>query len=150
MPAARAVAAGAQEGRSPRQNHHGTSDRRIPKSTVPVDLEKEQVMPKLLKDTFKAWIDKMPGPTAYKLIVTGDIEVPTAGWKATLVRTEPQGINPDILLLDVRAEKPDGHVIQVTQIISLRYEESPPKANYSQVTVFDGKDSVTVEVKTVQ
>ena len=63
-------------------------------------------MPKLLKDTFKAWIDAMP-PAPPRLIgVTGEIEVPTSGWQAELVRKEPQGFNPMILLLEVHAQHP--------------------------------------------
>ncbi|HEX5845708.1 MAG: hypothetical protein ACXWVL_10070 [Rhodoplanes sp.] len=102
-------------------------------------------MPKLLKETFKASINNLPGSTP-TLIVTGDVEVPTPGWKVTLVRKVPQGINPRILLLDVQAAPPKEPVIQVIQVIPLRYEESPPQNDYSQVTVLDGSDSVTVDV----
>ncbi|MGZ9020883.1 MAG: hypothetical protein ACXW3S_13180 [Rhodoplanes sp.] len=78
--------------------------------------------------------------------LTGDVKVPIPGWKVTLVRKVPQGINPRILLLDVQAAPPKEPVIQVIQVIPLRYEESPPQNDYSQVTVLDGSDSVTVDV----
>jgi hypothetical protein len=42
-------------------------------------------MPILLKDTFEAWIDHMPG-SGPKLIVIGDVQVPTTGWHVTLTR----------------------------------------------------------------
>jgi hypothetical protein len=101
-------------------------------------------MPKLLKETFKAWVDRMPGSPP-KLIVIGVVEVPTLGWKVDLVRAEPQGINPDILLLDIRAVAPGGDVPQVISKIKVRYEESPPQRKYSQVDVRDGADHVVID-----
>ncbi|MCG6205928.1 hypothetical protein LPW26_14850 [Rhodopseudomonas sp. HC1] len=62
-------------------------------------------MPRLLDITFKAWIDRMPG-APHKLIVVGKAEVPTGGWTGELVYRNPQGINPDILLLDVLLTAP--------------------------------------------
>lgn len=105
-------------------------------------------MPRLLKDTFKAWINKMPGskPT---LFVIGEVEVPTTGWNVTMVRQEPQGINPKILLLVVHAVPPKGGAAQVIQQIPVRYEEAPPQLEYSQVTVSLESESVTVEVRIV-
>jgi hypothetical protein len=102
-------------------------------------------MPLLLKETFKAWIDHMP-PGGPKLIVTGDVQVPTGGWQVTLTRRSPQGINPDILLLDVSAQAPNGMVTQVISIIPLRYQAGPPLHPYTQVTVSDGGDAVTIDV----
>ena len=108
-------------------------------------------MPVLLKNTFKAWIDRMPGPSAHpRLIVIGDVQVPTTGWHAWLTRHEPQGINPNILILDVNAQKPSGEAGQMVTTIPLRYEEHPPHHNYTQVTVRDGKDEVTVGVGSTQ
>jgi hypothetical protein len=107
-------------------------------------------MPTLLKDSFKAGIDKLSGLSAPKLIVDGNVEVPSAGWKVTLARKEPQGFNPAILLLEIRAEQPYGSVDQIIQSIPVRYEETPPKNDYTQVTVFDGKDSVTIDVQITQ
>lgn len=104
-------------------------------------------MPKLLKDTFKAWIDRMPGGPP-KLIVIGDIEVPSLAWTARLVRAVPQGTNPNILLLTVVAQPPHGNSGAVISQLHLRYEESPPQRNYTQVTVSDSGDSVTVDVGT--
>jgi hypothetical protein len=105
-------------------------------------------MPKLLKETFKAWVDEMPG-AAHKLIVIGTVEVPTSGWTVVLARKEPQGFNPSILMLDVVSTPPHGMAMQVITNIALRYEEAPPRGSYSQVTVLSGADEVTVEVGTV-
>jgi hypothetical protein len=106
-------------------------------------------MPTLLKNTFKAWIDRMPGSRP-KLIVVGDVQVPTSGWHVWLSKHVPQGINPNILILDVNATKPSGIVLEVVTTIPLRYEESPPQHEYTQVTVLDGKDEVTVGVCSTQ
>jgi hypothetical protein len=105
-------------------------------------------MPKLLKQTFKAWLDKMPG-SKHKLIVTGELEVPTSGWKAEVARKEPQGINPTILMLEVRAQAPQGIVSQIMQKLALRYEQDASDS-YKQVTTLYENDSVTVDVETVQ
>ena len=102
-------------------------------------------MPLLLKETFKAWIDHMP-PGGPKLIVVGKVQVNTGGWQVSLRRRVPQGINPNILILDVIAQAPGGIVTQVITDIPLRYEERPPLHEYTQVNVVDGKDEVTVEV----
>lgn len=102
-------------------------------------------MPSLVKEKFKAWIDRMPGDGP-KLIVIGEVQVPTAGWQVKLARRSPQGINPDILILDVKAVPPEGYVAQVITFIKLRYEERPPQRDYTHVTIVDGNDEVTVEV----
>jgi hypothetical protein len=106
-------------------------------------------MAKLLKDTFRAWIDRMPGRQP-RLIVTGDIEVPTSAWTASLERAVPQDINENILLLTLVARPPSGMANQVISTLHLRYEESPPQRKYTQVTVSDGRDSVTVDVGATQ
>jgi len=104
-------------------------------------------MATLLKSTFKAWIDKMPG-SGPKLIVIGKVEVPTTGWSGRLERASPQGFNPDILILDAKLKEPTEITNPVVSKIDLRYEEAPPGREYSQVTTRLGTDSVTVDVGT--
>src|ERR1700674_2667072 len=107
------------------------------------------IMAKLLKDTFKAWINKQPGSQP-KLIVTGKAEVPTSGWTGTLERAVPQGINPKILILDACLVEPTGKVNSpVVSKVDLRYDESPPAVDYSQVTIRLDGDDVTVKVEIV-
>ncbi|MGE8131882.1 hypothetical protein ACQKQD_33675 [Methylobacterium sp. NPDC080182] len=97
-------------------------------------------MPKLIKDSFSAWIDKMPG-TQEKLILKGEAEVPTGGWKSSVRPASPPGINKDILIVEVDLIKPTGAVTQVISKIECRYEETPPKNRYTDVTVrFDGEE----------
>ena len=102
-------------------------------------------MPTLLNDTFRAWIDHMPG-SGPRLIVIGEMQVPTTGWHVRLTRRSPQGFNPKILILDVSAEKPHGMAGQMVTTIPLRYEEHPPQHDYTQVTIANGGDSVTIGV----
>jgi hypothetical protein len=106
-------------------------------------------MPQFLNASFKAVIDESPSLSKPKFIVSGDVSVPSSGWKATLARKEPQGFDPLILLLDLRTEQPYGSVDQVAEKIHVRYEESPPKNHYTQATIFEGKDSVTIDVASV-
>jgi hypothetical protein len=42
---------------------------------------------------------------------------------------------------------PSGIVLEVITTIPLRFEESPQQHEYTQVTVLDGKDEVTVGVR---
>jgi hypothetical protein len=105
-------------------------------------------MAKLLKNTFKAWINKMPGSQP-KLIVTGKAEVPTTGWSGSLERAVPQGINPRILILDACLVEPTGKVNQLVSEVDLRFEESPPANEYTDVTVRLDGDEVTVKVDIV-
>jgi hypothetical protein len=111
------------------------------------NLAKEgRVMTVLLRNTFKAWIDRAPGAPP-KLVMVGDVRVPTNGWHARLTKRSPQGINPKILILDVSALQPDG-AAQEEKIttIPLRYEESPPQDEYGQVMIATCKGEIVVHV----
>jgi hypothetical protein len=106
-------------------------------------------MPTLLKPTFKAWIDTMP-PAPPRLIVTGELEVPTSGWTGQLVVKKPQGFNQKILILEVEAQAPTGVVSQIVQKLPLRYQQQPAApGSITQVTVLYESDSVTVNVEIV-
>jgi hypothetical protein len=105
-------------------------------------------MPRLVKQSFKAWIDAMPVAPP-RLIVTGEIEVPTTGWKVGMSRQVPQGINPKDLLLWVHADPPQGPAGQIVLKLPLRYEELATPGQFTQVTVLYENESVTVEVKVV-
>jgi hypothetical protein len=105
-------------------------------------------MPSLLKQTFKAWLDEMPGSKP-KLIVTGELEIPTTGWKGELKLHQPQGINKKILLLDAVTVPPSGPAGQMMGKLPLRYEQPAAPGEYTQVTILYEHDSVTVDVKPV-
>jgi len=66
--------------------------------------------------------DFMP-PGRPRLRVRGLCTMPTPGYRLTLTRAEPQGINPEILLLELQVERPDGFVAQVLTPTPVEYEE---------------------------
>jgi len=99
----------------------------------------------LLRNTFKAWIDRAPGAPP-RLVMVGDVRVPTDGWQARLTKRSPQGINPKILILDVKTQQPGGDAQEAITTIPLRYEESPPQDEYGQVMIANGKAEIVVRV----
>jgi hypothetical protein len=104
-----------------------------------------RVVPVLLRDTFKAWIDCTPGAPP-RLIMIGDVLVPTNGWQARLTKRSPQGINPKILILDVNAQDLGGEAQESITTIPLRYEESPPQDEYGQVMIANGRGEIVVRI----
>lgn len=103
-------------------------------------------MPKLLKDTVKAWINTMPGAD-HTLIVTGKIETPTSGWSAKITSAKPQEGDSSVIVVEVEVISPDGEAVQVISRCDFRYEESPPKHQYVEATVKHGGQECTVPVK---
>jgi hypothetical protein len=99
----------------------------------------------VIKQSFRAWIDRMP-MSAPRLYVSGDIVTPTGGWTASLSRAVPQGINPDILILQVDATPPAGGAPTVLTTIPLRYEEAPTAHTYTGVTIRHGRGDFTIDV----
>jgi hypothetical protein len=90
-----------------------------------------------------------PGPNT--LIVIGEAQVPNPGVEGILVPTNPQGINPQILMLDVLFHQRPGAWPQVMTWIPLRYERraSGPTA-YTEVTVMcEGNPIVQIPVQVV-
>ena len=72
-----------------------------------------------------AWIDKMPG-AAHRLHVSGSCVFPTSGYKVTLRRATPQGINQRILILDKDVTAATGVVLEVITTVPMKYEEPAP------------------------
>ncbi|MBR0956809.1 hypothetical protein [Bradyrhizobium japonicum] len=99
----------------------------------------------LLRNTFRAWIDRAPGALP-RLIMTGDVRVPTNGGQARLTKRTPQGINPKILILDVNAQEPSSEAPQEITTIPLRYEESPPQDEYGQVMIAHSRGEIVVSI----
>lgn len=105
-------------------------------------------MAMLLKRTFSAWIDRMPGKPP-KLIVKGKAETPTAGWAGVLARAAQQGSDPKVLLLEARLTPPTGPAATRICQIDLRYEEMPASA-CTHATVRLDESEVTLEVEPTQ
>ena len=86
-----------------------------------------------------------PGPS--KLHVSGKCRFPTHGYKVKLKKAVPQGINPTILLLEKVVTAPSGPVIQVPEVVEVKYKQRVKRGQYKQVTILpEGK---TVRVKIV-
>lgn len=85
-----------------------------------------------------------PHPGA--LVVMGICTMPTPGYRVTLKRHVPQGINPLILLLDREATPPDGFVPQIITPAAVFYREITQE-KYTQVTILP--DNTTIDVADV-
>jgi hypothetical protein len=93
--------------------------------------------------TWQAQLDRQsPGPATLR--VRGECEFPTAGFRVTLRRHEPQGINPRVLLLDKVVRPPTGPVAQVVTRVEVRYEEVTT-AGFDFVTILPDGDTIRVE-----
>lgn len=91
---------------------------------------------------WSAWHDHQPpGPPV--LHVRGECEFPTAGYSVELKRSEPQGINPKDLLLDLVVHEPSGPAAQVITKVEARYREETD-FEYETVTI-KGYASIPVE-----
>lgn len=78
----------------------------------------------------------MPGPGAKKSFhITGKVNVDSGGWKADLVKRSPQGINPAILMLDLKVVPTGGSQVN-PPTDDLDVEYIGKGATFKQVQVF--------------
>ena len=103
---------------------------------------------KILRDTFKAWRNKQP-PSNDELIVTGEVEFTTGGWKAALVEAVPQGINDTVLILDEKETAPTGNVNQMVTKVPVRFQKTGA-GTIRQVTIRGNGTEFTIDVQIVQ
>jgi hypothetical protein len=82
-----------------------------------------------------------------RLRVEGTCVMPTPGYRLWLTRADPQGINPNILILKLQVESPTGIVPQVLTPTPVAYEEKTDQ-HFTSVTIDPG--GVSVEVKELQ
>lgn len=101
-----------------------------------------------IKSTFEAWIDKMP-PSRDTLHVKGKVEFPTSGYKAALVEAKPPGINPAILILDVRETAPTGTVLEVVTRVEVAPFSRPDSGKITEVTIRSDGPAFTIPVRIV-
>jgi hypothetical protein len=95
---------------------------------------------------WSAWSNRMPGSQS-SIHVKATCTFPTGGYKVSLNRGVPQGINPQILLLDLKIAKPTGMVTQQITKQEVKFDEKT-KSSYTQVQI--RPDNVTVDVKISQ
>jgi len=81
-----------------------------------------------------------------ELTVSCLVATPTPGYEARLVRATPRGFNPAILLLNLEIEPPTTPQPEVLSTTPAHYEDKPYQGHYSDVTVLNGSQSVTVPV----
>jgi hypothetical protein len=87
--------------------------------------------------------DLMP-PGPFSLRVTGKVKG-NAGQTVKLAPANPQGINPDILILELTIE---GRGAQPADLDG-EYKDADYKGKYKQVTIRYGSETVTVDVEIV-
>jgi hypothetical protein len=79
------------------------------------------------------------------LYVTGEVEYPSGGLTASLVKANPQGTNPAILILDVEDTKTGDADPVITQAVTCEVHV-PLVVN--QVTVRSAAPDFTIDVST--
>lgn len=103
----------------------------------------------IIGGTFKAILDKQPGPNKqHKFYATVDVEV-EVDWKVKLVSANPEGLNPLDKLLRFEVVLPTGRHSNAITRRTVRYDEVPAKHDYTEATVEDGKQTESVTVETV-
>lgn len=85
---------------------------------------------------------KLPNPDEFQ--VHGTVELPTPLWTAKLTPTIPQGLNPEILMLDIVLSHKDGPVVGPQVIVQqpVQYARTMNDCPYNQVQVFYKKQLV--------
>jgi hypothetical protein len=95
---------------------------------------------------FRAWYETGPGSKS-KLIVAGKVTESDCG-EATLVRAEPQGSNPRILLLKIAIKPYEGrfhpHIVFEKEI---RYEELAEEGAFTDVDIQNKDNTLTLKIK---
>lgn len=75
------------------------------------------------------------------LTVKGEVEVNSGGYTASLEKIVPQGINPNILLLELKLQPPSGASTDAFEWIEAVYTESIPdeESRFEEVEIhFEG------------
>jgi hypothetical protein len=96
--------------------------------------------------TYKAWLDKMPGANN-TLHVTGVVTIATTSEHAYVVEAIPPGINPKILILEVKKTKAPGRGDDIIMPQAVKFTKVH-SSDYEAVTVRgDGPDfNVSVQI----
>ena len=92
-----------------------------------------------------AWLNLMP-PRPNTFHVTGEVFVPNPGVNPVLTPRVPQGINPEILLMELQLLQQSGVWPQVFVWKQARYDLVRPFINYTLVQVFC-QDKIIAKIK---
>jgi len=80
---------------------------------------------------------------SHKLKVCGKLSFPTPGYKVHLKKQEPQGINPEILLLKETIVAPTGIEPDHIATVEVHFEEHTT-VHYKQVQILPDGPTITV------
>jgi hypothetical protein len=97
------------------------------------------------KDTFFAYVMTLPPHPGKVVVVVGQVEYRSGGLTAKLVKASPQGINPEILILEVQDTKTGDTSTDpvITQTVEYAGADS---AGFKQVTVRSAAPDFTIDV----
>lgn len=101
---------------------------------------------------WQAWLDKMP-PKPDELHVTGDVMVSNPGVRPTLTMRNPQGSNPEALILDLYLIQQPGKWTQEKVCAQVNFNRvMPPGASdYTSVEIYsDGEQIAQINVSIVE
>jgi hypothetical protein len=98
------------------------------------------------KSNCKDWsaIHNFMPPHPGRLIVRGKCTFPTPGYKVSFKHHHPQGINPEILLLDKTVVSPTGIEPQHVVTIDVEYEEQTTH-HYKEVEILPDGAHIKVQ-----
>ena len=101
------------------------------------------------KGAWHAWINNFPGgPPSFH--VRGEVWVGNPGVEALLFTKYPQGINKDILLLELVLVQKPGVWTQVPVLTEAKYDRAGRKFTYTEVKILsDGNEIASVPVETI-
>ena len=90
-----------------------------------------------------AWINAMPGPGAGRprLIVKGEVTVPTGGWTLALEQGPLAESDPPVQTMELRAEAPSGMATQAIVTQEVR-AELPALPRYGSVVIRCGAETL--------
>lgn len=83
---------------------------------------------------FSAWINLQP-PGPFELIVKGEVETDAANMVPKLACAQPQGINPQHLILDLGIVDTDAFDTQNVAFRPVRYEKPASSGDYTSVEI---------------
>ena len=88
-----------------------------------------------------AWNILMPPPPDDFHLV-GSVQVGNPGVTATLTPRVPQGIDPQILIIDLSLHQQPGMWPQIVVWTTARYDEGASNQRYTQVQIYCGSDKI--------
>ncbi|UWQ36564.1 hypothetical protein K3552_13775 [Leisingera aquaemixtae] len=95
---------------------------------------------------FSAWINLMP-PSSGTLIVVGRVVTNGGDLQPKLTERIPQGINPQILILDLTIEQTGGPGTNDVAQRDVRFEKQASQGQHSTVEIyFEGEQCTSLEI----